>query len=102
MLAAVTTAALFLIGYLTHVYYAGHQRFAGTDSARTVFLLILVSHTLLAIIVVPLVLRTVYLALRKRFEEHRRWARITFPIWAYVGITGVMIYWMVNFFRPTA
>ena len=67
---------------------------------RTLFLVILTSHTILAVTLVPLVLRTVYLAFKERFAEHRRIARVTFPIWLYISATGVLIYWMNHHLRP--
>jgi uncharacterized membrane protein YozB (DUF420 family) len=100
MLGALCLGVLFLICYVAQTALVGHQRFPGDDWVRSLFLAILASHTLLAVAIVPLVLRTVYLAARRRLEEHRRLARITFPTWIYVGITGLVIYWMNNHLRP--
>ena len=100
MLAAVTVGCLFVAGYVVQVVLAGHQRFPGNDWVRTLFLTILVSHIALAVTVVPLVTRVLYLASRQRHAEHRRIARIAFPVWLYVALTGVVIYWMNQQLRP--
>jgi putative membrane protein len=86
MLTAAATSGLFLISYLG---------FAGTGPARAVYFAILGSHTLLAMVVLPLVLRTLYLGLKRRDERHRRIAKWTFPIWLYVSVTGVVVYLML-------
>ena len=92
MLTAVGASALFLVFYVTRVALTGTHEFAGEGLARSVYLTILVSHMILAIIVVPLVLRLLYLAFQERFDEHRRLARLVFPVWAYVSITGLVVY----------
>jgi uncharacterized membrane protein YozB (DUF420 family) len=95
MLAAVTTSSLFLVSYLVYHFQVGSVRFAGTGSIRTVYLSILATHTVLAVAILPLVLITLRFALRERFAAHRRLARVTLPLWAYVSVTGVVIYWML-------
>ena len=100
MLLNLGVSALFLVLYVTQIVTVGHKRFSGDDWVRTVFLGILLTHTTLAVSLVPLVLRTVYLACSERFAEHRKIARITFPVWMYVSVTGIVIYWMVNHLRP--
>ena len=85
-------SSLFLISYLTYHAHAGAVHFKGQGAIRAVYFTILTSHTILAILIVPLVLRTLYLALKARFADHRRWARWTLPLWLYVSITGVVIY----------
>lgn len=100
MLANLGVAAGFLVIYLTQLALVGHKRFPGDDWVRTAFLVLLGTHTVAAATLLPLVPVTLYKALRERFEEHRRIARITFSIWIYVSITGVMVYWMVNHLRP--
>lgn len=95
MLAACATSTLFLVSYLAYHAHAGSTRFAGTGWMRGLYFAILGSHTVLAIVVVPLVARTLWLALRDRVPEHRRLARITLPIWLYVSVTGVVVYWML-------
>jgi len=95
MLAACTSSVLFLAGYLTRVALTGTHRFPGGGFLRAAYLAVLASHTLLAVLVLPLVLRTLFLSLRARFPEHRRIARWTFPIWMYVSVTGVAVYVML-------
>jgi putative membrane protein len=102
MLANLGFSIVFLICYVVQVVVVGHKRFPGDDWVRVLFLSILISHTFLAVCLVPLVVRTVFLAFRQRFAEHRRIARVTFPVWLYVSVTGVLIYWMVNHLRPYA
>jgi putative membrane protein len=100
MLAAVGVGSVFVAGYVAQVVLAGHQRFPGNDWVRTLFLTILVSHIALAVTVVPQVTRVLFLASRQRHAEHRRIARIAFPVWLYVALTGVVIYWMNQQLRP--
>lgn len=100
MLANLGVAAGFLAIYLVQLALVGHKRFPGDDWVRTAFLVLLGTHTLAATTLLPLVPFTLYKALREQFEAHRRIARITFSIWIYVSITGVMVYWMVNHLRP--
>lgn len=95
MLSAVVTSSLFLASYLTYHAHAGTVRFQGQGWPRAVYLTILISHSLLAAVVVPLVLVTVTRALRGRFERHRAVARWTYPVWLYVSVTGVVIYVML-------
>jgi putative membrane protein len=102
MLANLGVAAGFLVIYLVQLALVGHRRFPGDDWVRTAFLVLLGTHILAATTLLPLVPITLYRALRERFEEHRRVARITFSIWIYVSITGVMVYWMVNHLRPAS
>lgn len=89
------TSTLFLISYVIYHLQAGSVRYTGTGEMRTLYFTILVSHSILAVVVVPMVLRALYLALRNRFPEHRAIARWTFPIWLYVSVTGVVIYEML-------
>ena len=95
MLAALTCSGLFLASYLVYHFNVGSVRFRGTGALRAVYLTILISHTLLAVAILPLVLVTTSRALRGRFEAHRRIARYTLPIWGYVSVTGVIVYWML-------
>jgi uncharacterized membrane protein YozB (DUF420 family) len=95
MLAAVACSALFLVSYLTYHFHVGSVRFQGQGPIRTVYFAILISHTVLAVVIVPLVLITLSHGLRERFDRHRRIARVTLPLWAYVSVTGVVIYWML-------
>lgn len=100
MLSAVATAAVFLACYLTYHYFHGATRFTGQGAVRWIYFSILGSHTLLAAAIVPLVLVTLYRALRERFESHKRLARWTLPIWLYVSLTGVIVYWMLYHLYP--
>ena len=95
MLAALATSGLFLVSYVAYHLQVGSVRFTGQGIVRTVYFTILLTHTVLAVAIVPLVLVTLTRALRERFPQHRRIARITLPLWAYVSVTGVVIYWML-------
>ncbi len=95
MSAAFTFSVFFLASYLTHHALHGSTRFTGTGWTRPLYFSILISHTVLAVVIVPLVLRTFYLARKNRFESHRRIAQWTFPLWLYVSVTGVVVYWML-------
>ena len=95
MLAALTSSALFLTSYLVYHAQVGSVRFQGQGPVRTLYFTILLTHTALAVAIVPLVGMTLVPALRGRFDRHRRLARITLPLWAYVSVTGVVIYWML-------
>ena len=95
MIAAFGVSVLFLASYLTYHALHGSTHFAGTGAARGLYFAILISHTLLAVAILPLVLRTLFLAGRNRITEHRRLARWTLPLWLYVSVTGVVVYWML-------
>jgi uncharacterized membrane protein YozB (DUF420 family) len=95
MLAAAVTSALFLVSYLAYHARVGSVRFGGVGPARAVYFAVLGSHTVLAVAVLPLVLRTLYLGLKRRDDRHRRIAKWTFPIWLYVSVTGVIVYLML-------
>lgn len=92
MLAATGTSVLFLVSYVTYHTQAGRTVFADPAWFRPIYLAILVTHTLLAMAIVPLVLTTLAFAGLRRFDRHRRLARWTWPIWLYVSVTGVVIY----------
>ena len=95
MLGAVTTSALFLIFYLTRFAITGTHSFAGEGTAKVVYLGILFSHMILAVLIVPGVLRLLYLVWKERFEDHRRLARWVHPAWFYVSVTGIVVYVML-------
>lgn len=95
MCSALVTSALFLISYLTYHFFHGATPFPGHGWIRPVYFTILISHTILAVAIVPLTLVTLTRALRSQFDRHVKIARLTFPIWLYVSITGVVIYWML-------
>lgn len=95
MLAALCTSALFLASYLAYHFEVGSVHFQAQGWVRIVYFTILISHTVLATAIVPLVIITVVRALRERFERHRAIARWTLPLWIYVSVTGVVVYWML-------
>jgi len=99
MLAAVGTSVAFLICYLTYHYVHGVTRFPGHGAVRAFYLSLLGSHTVLAALIGPLVLTTLYRAWRQSFDRHRTIARWTLPVWIYVSITGVVVYWMLYHMR---
>ena len=98
MLTASSISAVFLISYLTHhalrTYYfgLGPTKFTGEGLARPIYFTILTSHTILAALVAPFVIRTLYLGLKMRADKHRNIARLVFPVWLYVSLTGVIVY----------
>jgi uncharacterized membrane protein YozB (DUF420 family) len=98
---AVVTSTLFLISYLTYHYYHGATRFAGQGLVRPLYFAILLTHTILAVVIVPLILITLYRAARKDFVRHRRIARWTLPLWLYVSVTGVIVYLMLYHLYPS-
>ena len=100
MLTAAATSALFLVSYLTYHAQVGSVRFTGQGPVRPIYFTILISHTFLAVIVLPMVLRTLYLGLKRLDDRHRRIARWTFPIWLYVSVTGVVVYMMLYRLYP--
>lgn len=95
MLAAFGVSILFLISYVSYHVWGQERRFGGTGFIRPIYFFILVTHVILAVIVPLLASRTLYLGLRGRFVQHRKIARITFPIWIYVSITGILVYLML-------
>lgn len=95
MLAAFVASLLFLASYLVYHARVGTVRYQGTGALRTVYLLILATHTVLAAAVPPLALVTLSRALAGRFDRHRRIARWTLPVWLYVSVTGVAVYLML-------
>lgn len=95
MLAAFSVSVLFLVSYLAYHAQVGSVRFGRTGAIRTVYLSVLISHSILAAAVPVLATLTLWRALRGRFDAHRRLARWTLPIWLYVSVTGVVVYWML-------
>lgn len=102
MVAAFTVSALFLVSYVTyHTLKEGvHTRFGGTGWLLYFYYTLLISHILLAIANLPLILITIGLAIKGRFATHRKWARWTFPIWYYVSVTGVLVYFFLYQWFP--
>jgi putative membrane protein len=95
MQAAFFTSTVFLVCYLTRVYLTGTHRYPGDGWMRALYLAILLTHTTLAVVTVPLVLRSLFLARNNRFVEHRKIARYSLPVWLYVSVTGVVVYVML-------
>ena len=95
MISALVASSLFLASYLYYHAHVGSVHFQGTGWSRPLYFTILISHTILAASVLPLVIITLSRALRRRFPQHRAIARWTFPIWLYVSITGVIVYFML-------
>lgn len=95
MVGALLASAAFLTCYVIYHYHAGSKPFTGTGAVRVIYFAILISHVVLATAIVPLVLVTVSRALTARFDAHRRIARITWPLWMYVSVTGVVVYLML-------
>ena len=95
MLGAFSTSILFLISYLTYHYYAGSKAFLGEGWIRVFYFAILVSHIVLAAVIVPLAIMTLVRAWKGNFKRHRSIARWTLPLWLYVSVTGVIVYLML-------
>lgn len=95
MVAAFLCSAVFLACYLWYHFHVGSVKFMKQGWIRPVYFTILISHTVLAVLVLPIILRTLFLAAKERFEEHRQAARWAFPVWLYVSVTGVTVYWML-------
>ena len=102
MLGAFTSSTLFLLSYLVYHFQVGSVPFRGQGPIRIMYFSILVTHTILATIIVPLSLITLSRAIRGKFAAHRRIARWTLPVWLYVSLTGVVVYWMLYWLAPAA
>ncbi|MCA8955580.1 MAG: DUF420 domain-containing protein [Planctomycetes bacterium] len=101
MLAAALVSALFLVSYVVYHLNAEAVRFRGQGAIRPLYFTILISHVVLAAVQVPLILTTIVLGLRDRRAAHRRWAKITAPIWVYVSFTGVAVYYLLYHYAPS-
>lgn len=111
MFSAGVVSAVFLVGYLTHKVLKGmaagageavHTQFGGEGPIRTVYYVMLISHVILAMAIAYLVPRTFALAFSGQFERHKKWARVVFPIWLYVSVTGVLVYFFLYQWWPAA
>jgi uncharacterized membrane protein YozB (DUF420 family) len=100
MLAAVTCSVLFLASYLVYHAHVGTTRFVNPSWFRKIYIPLLISHTILAATIVPLIIITLTRAFREKFDKHRKIARWTWPLWMYVSITGVMIYFILYWIYP--
>jgi uncharacterized membrane protein YozB (DUF420 family) len=101
MLAAFTVSVLSLLSYLTYHYYAGTTRFTGQGWVRTAYFIVLISHTILAALVPFLAALTLFRAVKEQFTKHRQIARWTLPVWLYVSVTGVLVYFMLYHLEAT-
>ena len=95
MLCAFSTSILFLTSYLYYHAHVGSVPFKGTGVIRPIYFTILISHTILAVVIVPMAIVTLTRGLSSRFDKHKRLARVTLPIWLYVSLTGVIVYAML-------
>ena len=96
MVSAFVLSAVFLVGYLTYHYVHGDTRYTATGAMRLLYFSVLISHIVLSITVLPLALTSFYLAFTKSFARHRRLNRVFLPIWLYVSVTGVLIYFLLR------
>jgi putative membrane protein len=100
MATAFLLSSCFLVSYVIYHYQAGSILFSGRGWIRPVYFTLLISHILLAASIVPLALVTLYRAWKEDFERHKRIARFTLPVWLYVSVTGVVVYWMLYWLSP--
>lgn len=101
MAGAFVVSTLFLVGYVAHKTISGDRTSGlGPGPLRTTYYAILIPHVVLAMVMLPMILTTLYLAARRRWSAHRRLARWTLPVWLYVSVTGVVIYWMLYHLFP--
>ena len=96
VIGAFASSSLFLAGYLAYHYAHAETRYPGTGLSRTLYLVLLASHVILSVPVVPLCLAAFYYALRKRFDTHKRITRFLFPVWLYVSVTGVIVFFLLR------
>lgn len=101
MIAAFVVSALFLVSYLIYHAHVGSTRFTGEGLVRPVYFFILITHIILAAVILPLILLTLRRAWRGEYARHRRIARWTFPLWLYVSVTGVIVYFMLYHLYPS-
>lgn len=102
MSGALVSSSAFLTCYLIYHFHVGSVRFTADGWIRPVYFALLLTHTLLAVVLLPMVFATVIPALRARFDRHRRIARWTLPVWLYVSVTGVLVYFMLYHWWPSA
>lgn len=99
MASATLSSALFLVCYIIYHSYQGDTKFLAEGLIRPVYFFILISHILLSMVAVPLVLLTLWFAITQRFTSHKKIARWTFPIWLYVSVTGILVYFVLHNFN---
>lgn len=104
MISACIVSAVFLVGYVAHKWLVQgvHTPFGGEGAIRTIYYAMLISHIILAIAIAYLVPRTFWLAIKGNYERHQKWAKWTFPIWYYVSVTGVLVYFFLYQWWPAA
>jgi len=95
MQGAFVTSAIFLASYLLRTYLTGTHRFPGDGWLKLTYLVVLFSHMILAVVMLPFIFRTLFLARKSRFAEHRKVAKWTLPMWIYASVTGVLVYFML-------
>jgi len=100
MISAFVVSSIFLVSYLVYHAHAGSTKFLGTGFIRPVYFTILISHIILAAVIVPMAIITMFRGLKARYDKHKKIARWTLPIWLYVSVTGVMIYFMLYHIYP--
>ena len=96
MITAIILSSLFLVSYICHHLFTGETKFGGEGTIRYVYYFILGTHILLAAIILPFILFTAYRSMIGEFAKHKKLARITWPIWFYVAVTGVVVYFMIS------
>lgn len=96
MLGAIVLSVVFLVSYIAHHLFAGETSYKGTGTLRTIYLIILASHIILAAIILPFILLTAYRSLSGDIGKHKKIARYTFPLWLYVSVTGVVVYLLIS------
>lgn len=100
MLSALGVSVAFTVSYLTYHHFMGTFKFGGQGAVRTFYFFILATHTVLAAVILPMLIVTLYRAFKGNFEKHKKLARWTLGFWLYVSVTGVMIYWMLYHMHP--
>lgn len=96
MLSAIVLSSLFLVSYIAHHLFAGETKFGGEGALRSFYLFILITHIILASVILPFILFTAYRSLTGEFNKHKKLARYTFPLWLYVSLTGVLVYLLIS------
>ena len=96
MLSAIVLSVLFLLSYIAHHLFAGETKFGGEGISKVIYYIILFSHIPLAAIILPFILFTAYRALTGEYDKHKKLVRITWPVWFYVAVTGVLVYLMIS------
>lgn len=98
MISATIASGLFLVCYIIYHTFQGDTKFQGQGFIRPIYFFILISHIILSVAVVPMILSTLFFAIFKRFDMHRRIARFTYPVWLYVSVTGVLVFLLLRFY----